>query len=627
MSILSRLPGNMWSRLSIAGQRKRRKQKFGTSNGFEALESRQLFAITMAPIGGYETGIFDDGAAEGVGYSIAAQRLFVANQASPAARIDIVDASDPHNPALELSVDVSQYGLPTSVATYGNLVAVAIPNGSDETLPGVVMIFDAHTTTGAPLKVIPVGSVPDHVVFTPDGKRLLTANEGQPGSEVDPVGSISVIDLSRGVARATERKIGFEAFNDRQRQLAHDGVRFLSDRDVAQSIEPEYIAVHPNSELAWVTLQENNAIAQINLRSMRVNWIKGLGYKDHSLPGNGFDASDRDGGIHIDNWPVYGTYQPDGIAVFSDGDDLYLATANEGDNFDGEVARVGSLDLDDTKFPNEAALKGNAQLGRLNVSATFGDTDGDGDIDRLYSSGSRSFSIWRTDARQVFDSGDDLEQITATAFPANFNASNTVNTLDNRSDDKGPEPTTVAVGEVGRKKYAFVTVERTGGIMIYNVSDPESPTFEQYVNTRNFAQTPGPGTGGDLHPENLVFVKAENSPTGKPLLVVSYQVSGSVRIFEISTTNNYPAATVESAALPRVPSGELVERDLSTISVAGNRAEPVEIPVRFSTVANPRKSRSVDRAFESWSRGSKQQTSVSDLDSLGRLDEVTELWR
>jgi hypothetical protein len=512
----------------------------------ETLEARRVLSITLAPVGGYETGIFNDGAAEGVGYSVAAERLFVANQANET--IDVVDASNPHLPTLEFSIDVSSYGDPTSVATHGNLVAVAIPNGTDETLPGVVLFLDAHSDSPVPLKVIEVGPVPDHAVFTPDGNKVLTANEGQPGDTVDPEGSISVIDVSQGVANATERKILFGSSHPLgnppglrglfepllERQLRAQGVRFLSDRPAAQSLEPEYIAVHPNSNLAWVTLQENNAVAMINLQSMKVNWIKGLGYKDHSLPENAFDPSDRDSGIHIGTWPVLGAYQPDGITAFSDGNELYLATANEGDAFGGENARVSTLDLDNATFPNEAALKTNSQLGRLNVSRTFGDTDSDGDIDRLYSSGARSFTVWTTDAQQVFDSGDDFEQITAATYPANFNASNTNNTLDDRSDDKGPEPSTVVVGAVGLHKYAFVTVERTGGIMVYDVTAATMPSFVQYINTRDFSKTPGPGMGGDLHPENLVFVAANDSPTGKPLLVVSYQVSGSVRIFEIS---------------------------------------------------------------------------------------------
>jgi hypothetical protein len=540
-----------WTK-AVRSQRKCRQAKrvgHRVVANVESLEPRRVLAATITDIGGYESGIFDEGAAEAAAYSVASQRLYVGDQSNVnGPSIKVLDASDPTQPVLLHSINVSAFGAPTSIATHGNLVAVAIPNGADETLPGVVIFLDASDETGVPLRIMDVGPVPDYVTFTPDGTKVLTANEGQP-DDIDPEGSVSVIDLSEGLDQATESKITFTKFNDRRQQLINQGVRFLPDRDVAQSLEPEYIAVHPNSNLAWVTLQENNAIAMINLSSGKANWIKGLGYKDHSSPGNGLDASDDDDAINIANWPVQGMYQPDAVTVYSDGQELYLVTANEGDGFADEDARVNSLDLDDAAFPNEAILKEDANLGRLVVSQQFGDTDGDGDIDQLYSFGSRSFSIWSTDGEQVFDSGDDFEQITAEAYPANFNASNTSNTFDNRSDDKGPEPTTVTVGEVGGRKYAFITVERTGGVMMYDVSDPHSPEFVQYVNTRDFTQTPGPGQGGDLHPENLVFVSADDSPTGEALLFVSYQVSGSVRIFEI--TDNDAAASVAEHALAR----------------------------------------------------------------------------
>jgi hypothetical protein len=515
----------------------------------ETLECRRTLSVTITPIGGFETGEFDEGAAEAAAFSVASQRTYIGNQSAVTGpRVMVLDGSDPSNLTLLHEIDTSDYGAPTSIATHGNLVAVAIPNGTDETLPGVVMFLNAFDNTGVPLLVVPVGPVPDYVTFTPDGTKVLTANEGQPGDTVDPEGSISVIDVSNGLGNATESKITFSKFNTHQNQLLANGVRFLPDRDPAQSFEPEYIAVHPNSNLAWVTLQENNAIAMVNLTAGKVNWVKGLGVKDHSQPANALDPSDRDGAIQIDTWPVEGLYQPDGITAFMSGGELYLATANEGDNFAGENARAGSLEWDDAAFPDEAELKSNTQLGRLNISQTFGDTDGDGDLDHLYSFGSRSFTIWSSDAEKVFDSGDDFEQITADAYPANFNASNTNNSFDDRSDDKGPEPTTVVVGEVAGSNYAFITIERTGGIMMYDVSQPQAPTFVEYVNTRDFNETPGPGTGGDLHPENLVFVPAHQSPTGEALLLVSYQVSGSVRIFEIASTDTAALAANVSAA-------------------------------------------------------------------------------
>jgi hypothetical protein len=583
----------------------------------ERLEARQVLSITLSSIGAYQTGVFDDAAVENIAFHAASKRIFTADQSAfgdpdgegplPAkhGRIGVVNVSDPTNPTLQFSFDVSAYGLPTGMATHGNLLAVAIPNGVDETRPGVLAFFNTNAThdTG-PIKVVEVGPVPDHVLFTPDGKKVLTANEGQPCSleipedcfEADPEGSISIVDISRGVNRAREKRVSFAPFSSIPGLLPALGVRVRSDRPAAQSLEPEYIAVDPASQLAWVTLQENNAIAIVSLHLGKTIWVKGLGSKDHSLPGNGLDPNDGTGTatdpntpqVGIANWPVRGLYQPDGITTFVQDGQLYLATANEGDIFDGEDARVGTLDLDDAAFPNEADLKTNAQLGRLFVSKTSGDTDGDGDIDKLFAFGARSFTIWTPTLNVVSDSGDDFEQITAAAFPANFNASNTNNTLDNRSDDKGPEPTTVVVGDVGARKYAFTTVERTGGIMVYDISTPSAPVFVQYINTRDFAVKPGPGAGGDLHPEGLIFVPAANSPNGKTLLLVGYQVSGSVRIFQID------------AAAPVSPSAAVATTSVNTRDAFAQRSDtPAVAQSSRRTQERPLRAIATDRALES----------------------------
>lgn len=555
----------------------------------ETLESRQMLSVTLNPIGRYATGIYDADAAEAVGYNVAAERIYVGNRAAfaPGApdsnhvpncdgtppdleadppraatppepckfgRIDVVDASDPTDlgPAKKLfSIDISSYGMPTSIASKGNLLAVAVPSNTVSS-PGKVLLFEADMAGPTrPLKVVPVGANPDMLTFTPDGTKIVVANEGQPrspgknasGVEIDPEGSVSIIDVSKGARRATETRVTFSHLNGHEAELNAAGIRVLSDRPAAQSIEPEYVAVHPDSSKAWVTLQENNAIAQVDLDTGAVDWLKSLGTKDHSVDGNGLDPSDRDGGIHIDTWPVHGMYQPDGITAFATDDGLYLATANEGDNFNGEDGRVAGLVLDETEFPNAAELQDAAALGRLNVSAMFGDTDGDGDVDKLYSFGARSFTIWSTDGEITWDSGDDFEQITATAYPDNFNASNTNNSLDNRSDDKGPEPTTVAVAKIDGRSYAVITIERTGGLMVYDVTTPSSPSFVQYVNTRDFSIEPDEaGETTDLHPENLIVVSADDSPTGKTLVIVSYPVSGSIGVFEFDTEDPEPQA-------------------------------------------------------------------------------------
>jgi hypothetical protein len=253
----------------------------------------------------------------------------------------------------------------------------------------------------------------------------------------------------------------------------------------------------------------------------------------------GLDASDRDTAVNIRSWPVFGMYEPDAIASFTVGRQNYLITANEGDARDwpgfAEEARVGSLTLDPAAFPDATALKNNAALGRLNVTRTLGDTDGDGDFDALYTLGGRSFSIWSTDGAQVYDSGSDFERIIAGASPEFFNASNDDRNFDSRSDNKGPEPEAVAVGSIGKRTYAFIGLERMGGVMVYDVTDPVSPLFVEYVNNRDFSVTPYDApAAGDLGPEGVIFIDAKSSPTREPLLVVANEVSGTVTLYSIS---------------------------------------------------------------------------------------------
>ena len=136
----------------------------------------------------------------------------------------------------------------------------------------------------------------------------------------------------------------------------------------------------------------------------------------------------------------------------------------------------------------------------------------------------------------VFDSRDALELITAKAYPSNFNASNTINTFDNRSDDKGPEPEGVVIGKVFGKPYAFIGLERIGGVVVYDVSDPLAPRFVQYANNRDFTADPTTPAAGDLGPEGLVFISAQESPSGRPLVVTGNEISGTTTIYEIRTT-------------------------------------------------------------------------------------------
>jgi DNA-binding beta-propeller fold protein YncE len=505
---------------------------------------RRNKSITLVPLGVYRTLLFDEGAVEISTYDPLTKRAFVTFAEQP--RVEGISLADPNNPTLALTIDLSPWGglaaHATSVSVHEGVLAIAVPQGAEDTGPGKVLFFDTHGTF---LSAVTVGALPDMLTFTPNGDFVLTANEGQPLGDYsyDPEGSVSIIDVRGGAASLTDADVataGFAAFNDKP---LDPRIRIYGPGStVAQDLEPEYIAVSHDSRTAWVTLQENNALAIIDLKRKKVTSLVALGFKRHSTRGNGLDGGRDDGGNKILQWPLLGMYQPDTIAAFADGGETYLVTANEGDvrEYDGlnaagtEAIEIEDIVLDPDAFPAAATIQSRPLgIGRLKVTSFHGDTDGDGDYDRLHTFGARSFSIWTERGRLVFDSGDDLEQITAGVYPANFNASSTNNTRDDRSDDKGPEPEGVTVAKLFGRNYLFVMLERIGGIVVYDLTHPASPQFEQYINMRSFADAPGTVGAGDLGAEGARVISAESSPTRKPLLIVSNEVSGTLRVFEI----------------------------------------------------------------------------------------------
>lgn len=911
-------------------------------------------AIKLERIGEYRSGLFDQGAAEISAFDPATNRLFVVNGATEDSAgaerlpgVDVLDLSDPSKPVLQFSIDFGGRAA-TSVAVGNGLLAVAVPN-DPSTEAGDVFFFPTSVANPKQsLGSIAVGALPDMLTFTADGSKILIANEGEPDGDIDPEGSVSIVDIAGGLIGAKAQTVDFTPFNGLEESLRAEGVRIFPGKHAARDFEPEYIAVSPDGKIAFVTLQENNAIAVIDVEAAKVRDIIALGSKDHSssqptlttfdlsdelpllgktaagqeiklggfsglwydgttadgqlrfltipdrgpnpatsdlngdgkddrpfalphyqarivevvvdpatgeseigtqlpltrldpaltggflpisgisnnakdeppvdlfgnklpfdpfggdfegiavaqadhsywlvdeyrpaiyhfsaggvlidrfvpdgtasavgaaegtfgtetlpadyasrranrgfeavaidedagivyawiqtplanpdratsdksdvirilgidaatgqpvkefvqlleapdyrdgkvdkigdavfagngrfyvnerddsgeafgkkpvfaidtsratnvlgmtLPGgktleqltaedfaelgirpvektkvlnlpsigyvgvdkteglallpdgrlavlndndfglldepvpgdgtlaldptpqktllgliafdgqsNGLDASDRDDAINIAEWPVNGLYMPDAIARYVDNDGaLFFVTANEGDARD-EPKRIGSIELDAEAFPNAAELQDNKALGRLEISSIDGDTDGDGDFDQLFSYGARSFSIWDQYGNLVFDSGDQFERIVAERLPQNFNATNDENDFDGRSDNKGPEPEGVVVGKIDSKIYAFIGLERIGGVMIYDVTEAQAPLFVDYVNDRDFSGDPEEDTAGDLGPEGLTFVAAADSPTDAPLLIVTNEVSGSTAIYQI----------------------------------------------------------------------------------------------
>lgn len=465
-------------------------------------------ALADAPVSLTKIGALDTGAglngAEITAYDPGTQRLFVTSGVG----IDVIDFSDPTKPTLLTTIDPTPNMIPadsavTSVTVSGGIIAAAVP-GADEQMPGEVYFYSS-TTLGL-LNSVTVGALPDMVTFTPDGTAVLVANEGEPDDginpTVDPEGSVSYIDISGGVGVATVFTIDFTEFNGQEAALRAEGVRIFAGRNAANDFEPEYIAVTPDGTTAFVTLQENNAVAKIDLIGLTVIDILPLGLKDYSLPGNLIDANDKDDAFVLGNQPVFGMYQPDAIATVRIGGKNYFLTANEGDDR-GEDERIKNIDLDPVVFPNAAALQTDENIGRLGISTVDGQLEADMDMEfeKLFAYGGRSFSIRDENGNLVFDSG------IATEVAAN----NAGIYPDGRSDNKGTEPEGVTTGVVGGRVFAFIGLERADAVAVFDISNPAAATFETIVSD----------IGVDDAPEGLVFIPGSENNTGGPLLVVS----------------------------------------------------------------------------------------------------------
>lgn len=483
--------------------------------------------LSLNLLGSFSNGTAGTNSAEISAYDALSKNLYIAN--SIGAKLDIVDFANPAAPTLISSINISSYGNINSVAVNNGLVALAIENATNPQDSGKVVFLD---TAGVFIKQVTVGMMPDMVAFNHAGTKVYTTNEGEPNQSynADPDGSIGVIDISAGVMNATVSHITFTAYNGQEAALRAQGIRIYGQNaSASQDFEPEYVTISDDDTKAWVTLQENNAMLELNLTNNTITAIRPLGTKDHSLVGNGLDASDQTAGVNLANFPIKGMYMPDAVAQYTVGGNTYLVTANEGDarayTLFSEETRIASLNLDATVFPNTAEWKNNTLLGRLRTTNKSGDTDNDGDIDEIHTFGSRSFSIWNgTTGALVYDSGDDMEEITNNdiLYSQYFNL-NSGGVRKDRSDDKGPEPEGVTVANINGYEYAFIAMERTGGVLVYDVTDPINPLYVTYHNNRPT----------DISPEGIFYIPANESPNGKKLLVVSNEISSTLTIYEV----------------------------------------------------------------------------------------------
>ena len=454
-----------------------------------------------------------------VAYDPKFQRLWVvgtdANEANLGlGGIDILDLSG----ELLHGIDTSELGGINSVAIKNNQAAVAI-TAPVKTDPGKVLFF--NTKSFDKLSDVSVGANPDQLTFTKDGSRLLVANEGEPlnysGPDGDPEGSVSIIHSKTFKTQVA----GFSGFNEAYDQLKADGIRLSGpNASVAQDLEPEYIAVSANGKQAMITLQENNAIALLDINSGKFLNIKALGKKNHGLQENVLDVSDKDGlAGNLKTWQVNGLFMPDGIASFVQKGRQYYVIANEGDGRDwqgwNDEIRVKDAVIDQAL---EAALiaqhglewKKDNQLGRLTVTKT-GDLDGDGDLDELQSYGARSFSILDQNGKMVFDSGSQIEKIIFEQYKDLWD--------DARSDNKGPEPESAVIGKVNGRDLLFLGLERSNAVMVWDLTNLNQIEFLEVMYTQ-----------GNVGPEGLCFFTNKKGS----FLAVANEVSETTSLYRVS---------------------------------------------------------------------------------------------
>jgi hypothetical protein len=545
--------------------------------------------LELNVIGTYVSGNnFDTASAEIVSYDTCSDRLYVVNAEDQT--IDVLRMNAEGIPSKEKTIDLSSaatqagitIGDANSVSAKKGLVAVAIQAAIKQD-DGIIALYRSDTL--ALINVYNAGALPDMVSISEDTRYILSANEGEPSSDYsnDPEGSVTIIDTKDGFdVNALVKQVSFAGFT----AADLSGIRLAgpAGTTVAQDLEPEYLTLSTDGSKAWVAMQENNAMAIIDVGSATVTSIVSMGKKPwNPASGNQLDASNRDD--NVGNFASYdqlvGLYMPDTVTGIEINGKTYILSANEGDGreyiydatqqtcdaanhtWDGDdnaststeystvrddcisfldEARGGDIvDSVAATHPLKAALDSNDELKRIKVindvaSYTAGDD--------IVTFGARSFSIWNENAELVFDSGDDLAKNAFAANIANFNSTNDENnSADNRSDDKGIEPEAIEAAWIGNRAFAFIGLERQGGVMVYDITDPTNPVYQSYLNNRNFNEnvctvvdgsecdndTYNPAAG-DLTPESIDYFSRE----GKHYIAVGNEVSGTTTVYNLS---------------------------------------------------------------------------------------------
>ena len=495
--------------------------------------------------------------------------------------------------------------------TYGDMTSVSVsPDGSslavaiqaeDYTADGRVAVFNCKEDGTLELKYSSkTGVQPDMVTYTPDGSKLITANEGEPrlgygDGIVDPMGTVTVVNAETGESKNAD----FTVFDSEEvrKSLADKGVVIKKDTAPSVDFEPEYVAT--TDKTAYVSLQEANAIAVLDLEDVVIKAVYPVGFEDYSKYAVDIDKKDEKYSPKTYE-SLRGVRMPDGITLATiDGID-YLITANEGDSREWGTDTDGEyLNEDERNFgkgktsPTGKITPENSGITGKVVFLDISDYDGL-DSEKDYIFGGRTFTMFKITEdglEEVFTSGDDFERLTAQYIPEHFNCSNDDISIDDRSGKKGPEPESVVVGVIDNKTYAFVGLERIGGVMVYDITDTTNVSYVNYINSRDYSAD----IMGDDSPEGLHFVPATGSPNGKNLLFVACEVSGTVAVYDVSVANEVEdtsTTTEPTTATTTTPTTvtETTTEPSSETTVTETKIEPTTVttePTTATTAPQP----------------------------------------
>lgn len=480
--------------------------------------------------------------------------IYTMNAAGQLALQSTVDFAASFSPAG--GGDVSSVAFDPSQRKFGAVTLMPLNSGSttlaDNSLQSTGKVGFFNYQTGAVIATLDVGYHPDSVSFSPDGAKLFVINEAEHDSNWNvggqtnrtQMGGITIYDLSTvpsnpvagDFASLTTAHVGFNIGDMANAGVATElsGLRTLqtfsagvqagitgTQPTTLDQYEPEF-GTFKDGKL-YVTLQEANGVGVLDVATAKWEKFHNLGYITSTI-----DASDQDGGPNIDD-TVRGMPMPDTIASYTVSGTTYFVIANEGDarTDDADVSRLASID-----DPSVAGGSTNSILGRLNVLRDQGDAGIDGDIDTPTMMGTRSFTIWNASTgAKVFDSSDSpatkFETILLALEPTIFN-NNQTGTMDSRSDDKGPEPEALSIGQFGASTLAFIGMERQGAILVYDITNPAAPFFVGNLPAgTNYAN-------GLVGPESLVYIAAADSPTGQAALIGGFEVSnGGIGVYSV----------------------------------------------------------------------------------------------